>query len=161
MKNAGVNYKSVLLTGSFEVAPRTNLTNTIYKLIYTDATLQSNGLKEVETIYTSKAVLIGRDQPLYPEKQAIADLLIQRFKGVMSAVESKYIMMNAPRNKLEAIRAILPGAENPSIIELEGSPDHVALHVVSREKLFWETLEQLKELGATSILVVTIEKMLD
>ncbi len=79
----------------------------------------------------------------------------------MSAVESKYIMMNAPRNKLEAIRAILPGAENPSIIELEGSPDHVALHVVSREKLFWETLEQLKELGATSILVVPIEKMLD
>ncbi len=70
-------------------------------------------------------------------------------------------MMNAPRNKLEAIRAILPGAENPSIIELEGSPDHVALHVVSREKLFWETLEQLKELGATSILVVPIEKMLD
>ena len=69
--------------------------------------------------------------------------------------------MNAPRNKLEAIRAILPGAENPSIIELEGSPDHVALHVVSREKLFWETLEQLKELGATSILVVPIEKMLD
>ena len=62
---------------------------------------------------------------------------------------------------IRAIRAILPGAENPSIIELEGSPDHVALHVVSREKLFWETLEQLKELGATSILVVPIEKMLD
>ena len=105
-------------------------------------------------------MLIGRDQELYPEKQAIADLLIQRFKGVMSAVESKYIMMNAPKNKLEEIRAILPGAENPSIIELEGSPDRVALHVVSREKLFWETLEQLKALGATSILVVPIEKML-
>ena len=78
----------------------------------------------------------------------------------MSAVESKYIMMNAPKNKLEEIRSILPGAENPSIIELEGSPDRVALHVVSREKLFWETLEQLKALGATSILVVPIEKML-
>lgn len=161
MKKAGVNYKSVLLTGSVEVAPRAGLADAICDLVCTGATLQSNGLKEVETIYTSKAVLIGRDQPLYPEKQAIADLLIQRFKGVMSAVESKYIMMNAPRNKLEAIRAILPGAENPSIIELEGSPDHVALHVVSREKLFWETLEQLKELGATSILVVPIEKMLD
>lgn len=78
----------------------------------------------------------------------------------MSAEESRYIMMNAPKAKLEAIRAILPGAENPSIIPLEGSDDHVALHVVSREKLFWETLEQLKSLGATSILVVPIEKML-
>lgn len=161
LKAAGVNFKSVLLTGSVEVAPRAGLADAICDLVCTGATLQSNGLKEVETIYTSKAVLIGRDQPLYPEKQQIADLLIQRFRGVMSAVESKYIMMNAPRNKLEEIRAILPGAENPSIIELEGSPDHVALHVVSREKLFWETLEQLKSLGATSILVVPIEKMLD
>ncbi|MGN0894875.1 MAG: ATP phosphoribosyltransferase [Succinivibrio sp.] len=161
LKAAGVNFKSVLLTGSVEVAPRAGLADAICDLVCTGATLQSNGLKEVETIYTSKAVLIGRDQPLYPEKQQIADLLIQRFSGVMSAVESKYIMMNAPRNKLEEIRAILPGAENPSIIELEGSPDHVALHVVSREKLFWETLEQLKSLGATSILVVPIEKMLD
>ena len=161
LKNAGVNFKSVLLTGSVEVAPRAGLADAICDLVCTGATLQSNGLKEVETIYTSKAVLISRDQPLYPEKQAIADILIQRFKGVMSAAESRYIMMNAPKAKLDAIRAILPGAENPSIIPLEGSDDHVALHVVSREKLFWETLEQVKALGATSILVVPIEKMLD
>ena len=160
MKQHGVNFKSVLLTGSVEVAPRAGLADAICDLVCTGATLQSNGLKEVETIYTSQAVLIGRDQPLFPEKQIIADLLIERFKGVMSAVESRYIMMNAPKAKLEAIRAILPGADNPSIIPLEGSDDHVALHVVSREKLFWETLEQLKELGATSILVVPIEKML-
>ncbi len=160
MKEAGVNFKSVLLTGSVEVAPRAGLADAICDLVCTGATLQSNGLKEVQSIYTSKAVLISRDQTLYPEKQAMADLLIERFKGVMSAVESRYIMMNAPKAKLEAIRAILPGADNPSIIPLEGSDDHVALHVVSREKLFWETLEQVKELGATSILVVPIEKML-
>ena len=160
LKQEGVNFKSVLLTGSVEVAPRAGLADAICDLVCTGATLQSNGLKEVQTIYTSKAVLIGRDQELYPEKKAIADLLIERFKGVMSAEESRYIMMNAPKAKLEAIRAILPGAENPSIIPLEGSDDHVALHVVSREKLFWETLEQLKSLGATSILVVPIEKML-
>ncbi|SFS33873.1 ATP phosphoribosyltransferase [Succinivibrio dextrinosolvens] len=160
MKNAGVNFRSVLLTGSVEVAPRAGLADAICDLVCTGATLQSNGLKEVETIYTSKAVLIGRDQPLFPEKQAIADTIIERFKGVMSAVESRYIMMNAPKAKLEQIRAILPGAENPSIIELEGSTDRVALHAVSREKVFWETLEQLKALGATSILVVPIEKML-
>lgn len=161
LKSLGINYKAVLLNGSVEVAPRAGLADAICDLVCTGATLQSNGLKEVEVVYTSKAVLIARDQPLYPEKQQLLDLLVQRFKGIMAAVESKYIMMNAPKAKLEEIRAILPGAENPSIISLEGSPDRVALHVVSREKVFWETLEQLKQLGATSILVVPIEKMLD
>lgn len=161
LKEMGVSFKSVLLTGSVEVAPRAGLADAICDLVCTGATLHANGLKEVDVIYESKAVLIGRDQELFPEKQAIADLIIPRLKGVMAARESKYIMMNAPRNKLPEIKAILPGAENPSIIELEGSPDRVALHVVSREKLFWETMESLKALGATSILVVPIEKMLD
>jgi len=160
LKKDGISFKAVLLTGSVEVAPRAGLADAICDLVCTGATLQSNGLKEVETIFESKAVLISRDQELYPEKKKTADLLIERFKGVMSAAESRYIMMNAPKNRLEEIRAILPGAENPSIIELEGNKERVALHVVSREKLFWETLEQLKSLGATSILVVPIEKML-
>ena len=149
------------MTGSVEVAPRAGLADAICDLVCTGATLQANGLREVDTIYESKAVLIGRDQDLFPEKQAIADLIIPRLKGVMAARESKYIMMNAPKAMLQQIKAILPGAENPSIIELEGETDRVALHVVSREKLFWETMEQLKALGASSILVVPIEKMLD
>ncbi len=157
----GIAFKPVLLTGSVEVAPRAGLADAICDLVCTGATLHANGLKEVETIFTSKAVLICRDEPLYPEKQAMLDLLLPRIKGVMAARESKYIMMNAPKAKLAEIKAILPGAENPSIIELEGESDRVALHVVSREKLFWETMEQLKALGATSILVVPIEKMLD
>ena len=161
LKAKGINYKAVLLNGSVEVAPRAGLADAICDLVCTGATLQSNGLKEVETVYTSKAVLICRDQELYPEKQKLLDLLVQRCHGIMAAVESKYIMMNAPKDRLEQIRAILPGAENPSIINLEGDPNRVALHVVSREKVFWETLENLKKLGATSILVVPIEKMLD
>lgn len=161
LKSRGINYKAVLLTGSVEVAPRARLADAICDLVCTGATLQSNGLKEVETIYVSKAVLIARDQELFPDKQKIAELLISRFRGIMAAAESKYIMMNAPRNRLEDIRQILPGAETPSIMELEGDPDRVAMHVVSREKVFWETLEQLKQLGASSILVVPIEKMLD
>ena len=156
----GVNFKAVLLTGSVEVAPRAGLADAICDLVCTGATLQANGLKEVETIFESKAVLIARDQELYPEKQAILDLILPRMQGVMAASESKYIMMNAPRAKLAEITAILPGAENPSIIELEGSPDRVAMHVVSREKVFWETMEELRRLGATYILVVPIEKML-
>ena len=161
LSEQGINFKPVLLTGSVEVAPRAGLADAICDLVCTGATLHANGLREVETIFTSQAVLICRDEPLYPEKQAIVDLLLPRIKGVMAARESKYIMMNAPKAKLAQIRAILPGAENPSIIELEGENDRVALHVVSREKLFWETMEQLKALGASSILVVPIEKMLD
>lgn len=157
----GVNFKSVLLTGSVEVAPRAGLADAICDLVVTGATLQANGLKEVETIYESQAVIIARDQELFPEKQATADRVLTRLHGVLTAKESKYIMMNAPRNKLKEITALLPGAENPSIIELEGDSERVALHVVSREKLFWETMESLKELGASSILVVPIEKMLD
>ena len=157
----GVNFKSVLLTGSVEVAPRAGLADAICDLVVTGATLQANGLKEVETIYESQAVIIARDQELFPEKQATADRILTRLQGVLTAKESKYIMMNAPRNKLKEITALLPGAENPSIIELEGDSERVALHVVSREKLFWETMESLKELGASSILVVPIEKMLD
>lgn len=157
----GVNFKSVLLTGSVEVAPRAGLADAICDLVVTGATLQANGLKEVETIYESQAVIIARDQELFPEKQATADRILTRLHGVLTAKESKYIMMNAPRNKLKEITALLPGAENPSIIELDGDSERVALHVVSREKLFWETMESLKELGASSILVVPIEKMLD
>lgn len=161
LNKANVPFKSVLLTGSVEVAPRAGLADAICDLVCTGATLQANGLKEVETIYESTAVIIARDQELYPEKKAVADKILTRLRGVMAAKESKYIMMNAPRNRLKEITALLPGAENPSIIELEGDPERVALHVVSREKLFWETMESLKELGASSILVVPIEKMLD
>ncbi len=157
----GVDFKCVLLTGSVEVAPRAGLADAICDLVCTGATLQANGLREVETIYESKAVIIARDQELFPEKQAVAERILTRLRGVMTAKESKYIMMNAPRAKLKESTAVLPGAENPSIIELEGDPERVALHVVSREKLFWETMESLKELGASSILVVPIEKMLD
>ncbi len=156
-----VSYKPVLLTGSVEVAPRAGLADAICDLVRTGATLHANGLKEVDTIFESKAVLIARDQDLYPQKQAVLELILPRLKGVMAAKESKYIMMNAPRAKLKEITAILPGAETPSIIELEGSSDRVAMHVVSRERVFWETMEELKRLGASSILVVPIEKMLD
>ncbi len=161
LKQMGISHKSVLLTGSVEVAPRAGLADAICDLVCTGATLHANGLKEVATIYESKAVLIARDQELFPEKQQIVDLIIPRIKGVLAARESKYIMMNAPKDKLAEITAILPGAENPSIIELDGCSDRVAMHVVSREKVFWETMEQLKALGASSILVVPIEKMLD
>jgi ATP phosphoribosyltransferase len=79
---------------------------------------------------------------------------------MMEAHGSKYIMLHAPKDKVKEITALLPGAENPTLVELSGNPTHVALHVVARETLFWETMEKLKDLGASSILVLPIEKML-
>lgn len=157
----GVNFKSVMLNGSVEVAPRAGIADAICDLVSTGATLEANGLKEVQDIFHSKAVLIQAKAPLSADKQALVDRLMVRAQGVMQAKESKYIMLHAPKSQLDAVIALLPGAENPTILPLASTEDTVAVHLVSTETLFWETMEQLKQLGASSILVLPIEKMLD
>jgi ATP phosphoribosyltransferase len=105
--------------------------------------------------------LIKRPGELDPAKQVLINRLLARISGVIQARESKYIMLHAPKSRLEDVVALLPGAEHPTILELNGDPDHVAMHMVSSESLFWETMEKLKELGASSILVLPIEKMME
>ena len=160
MNEKGVAFKSTLLNGSVEVAPSAGLADAICDLVSSGATLEANGLKEVEVIYQSKACLIQRAEPLSAEKQALVDRLLTRIQGVQQAAESKYIMLHAPKNKLKEITALLPGVENPTILPLANDSARVAMHVVSQENLFWETMEQLKEMGASSVLVLPIEKML-
>lgn len=160
MNEQGVSFKNCLLTGSVEVAPSAGLATAICDLVSSGATLEANGLKEVEVIYRSKSCLIQREAALSPDKQALVDKLLTRIAGVQQAAESKYIMLHAPKNKLEEITALLPGVENPTILPLAHDDQKVAMHVVSQENLFWETMEQLKEIGASSILVLPIEKML-
>ncbi|GJC03214.1 ATP phosphoribosyltransferase [Aeromonas hydrophila] len=157
----GLGFKSVMLGGSVEVAPRAGLADAICDLVSTGATLEANGLKEVEVIYRSKAVLVQAPNPLSDAKQKIIDTLLPRIQGMQQARESKYIMLHAPKDKLDAITDLLPGAERPTIMQLAGETNQVALHVVSSETLFWETMEQLKALGASSILVLPIEKMME
>ena len=161
MAEANVPYTSCMLTGSVEVAPRAGLADAICDLVSTGATLEANGLKEVEVIYRSTAVLMQRDKPLTGTKQDLVDRILTRIDGVQTAKESKYIMLNAPKANLAAITDLLPGSDLPTVMDLAGSEDHVALHVVSKENLFWETMEQLKALGASSILVLPIEKMME
>ncbi|WP_150538681.1 ATP phosphoribosyltransferase [Actinobacillus vicugnae] len=160
MKQKGVSFKSCLLNGSVEVAPSAGLASAICDLVSSGATLEANGLKEVEVIYQSKACLIQRAEPLPAEKQALVERLLTRIQGVQQAAESKYIMLHAPKDKLKEITALLPGVENPTILPLANDSARVAMHVVSQENLFWETMEQLKEMGASSVLVLPIEKML-
>ena len=95
-----------------------------------------------------------------PEKADWINRLLQRVEGVMQVRESKYIMMHAPKAALGKIAALLPGSEAPTVLPLDGRDDLVAVHVVCRENVFWETLESLKAAGATSLLVLPVEKML-
>ena len=158
-KENGINVDFCLLKGSVEVAPRVGLADGICDLVSTGATLEANGLKEVEVIYRSKASLI-QGVELAPEKQAILDTLLPRIQGVMKAQESKYIMLHAPKDKLEEVSNLMPGKETPTVLPLAGRDDLVAVHVVATETFFWETMEALKALGCDSILVMPIEKMM-
>lgn len=157
----GFTFKSCLLNGSVEVAPRAGLADAICDLVSTGATLEANGLREVEVIYHSKAVLIQCADVLPETKQELVDKMMMRIQGVMKARESKYIMLHAHKDRLEEVIALLPGAERPTVLPLAGEDSRVALHMVSSETLFWETMEKLKALGASSILVLPIEKMLE
>ena len=150
----------VTLSGAVEIAPRLGRADLICDLVSTGSTLQANHLREVETVLESHAVLIRTPLELPPLKDEWVQRLLMRIDGVQQVRESKYIMLHAPRAALAEIRRLLPGSESPTIIPLEGSPDRVAIHAVCRENVFWETLEGLKKVGASALLVLPVEKML-
>ncbi|MCH7637768.1 MAG: ATP phosphoribosyltransferase, partial [Proteobacteria bacterium] len=120
-----------------------------------------NGLRELEVLLDSEAIVIQTRVAVSDEKQAWISRLLQRLDGVLAVRGSKYIMLHAPRAALDEIRSFLPGSEAPTVIPLEGTPDKVAIHAVCRETVFWETLENLKAAGASSLLVLPVEKMLE
>lgn len=150
----------VTLSGAVEIAPRLGRADLICDLVATGSTLQANHLREVETVLECQAVLIRTPLKLPPEKDEWVARLLQRIDGVQQVRESKYIMLHAPRAALPEIRRLLPGSESPTIIPLEGCSDKVAVHAVCRENVFWETLESLKKVGASAVLVLPVEKML-
>ncbi|MDN7123416.1 ATP phosphoribosyltransferase [Pseudidiomarina terrestris] len=160
LQRQGISASTAVLTGSVEVAPRAGLADAVCDLVSTGATLEANGLVEKEVIFTSQAQLIQRPEPLNAAKQALIDQLLPRLDGVQMARESKYIMLHAPRAALDKVAALLPGAEDPTILPLSHTDELVAVHVVSTETLFWETMEELKAVGCSSILVLPIEKMM-
>lgn len=149
----------VLMHGAHEIAPRLGLADAICDIVSTGATLDTNGLKVAETIYRSEALLIRRPE-LDPTKGAILEALQGRLQGALASRNAKYVMMNAPRSAVEAISAVLPGADAPTILELAGGGDMVAIHAVCSEDVLWEHLAELKEQGASAILVLDIDKML-
>jgi len=160
LKDSGISAESVYFSGAVEIAPKLGRADYICDLVSTGATLTANGLEEVEVLLASEAVVIQTQAPLGDAKQALVDKILQRLDGVLQVRESKYIMLHAPRAALAEIRELLPGSEAPTVMPLEGSDDKVAVHAVCRENVFWETLENLKGAGASSLLVLPVEKML-
>jgi ATP phosphoribosyltransferase len=156
----GVAATVVKMNGAVELAPRLQIAAFICDLVSTGATLEANGLRAVETVYSSEAVLIRTRKPISQAKLEQGDQLLSRIEGVLATKESKYIMLNAPGEALRDITAILPGAEAPTILPLHGRAGHFAVHAVCQESVFWETLQKLKAAGASAILVLPIEKMM-
>ncbi|MEZ5561820.1 MAG: ATP phosphoribosyltransferase [Gammaproteobacteria bacterium] len=150
----------VEFSGAVEIAPSLGRAEAICDLVSTGSTLLANKLREGETILESRAVILQTPVAVPAEKTEWINRLLQRLEGVMQVRESKYIMMHAPKSALAQISALLPGSEAPTVLPLDSRDDRVAVHVVCRENVFWETLEALKSAGATSILVVPVEKML-
>lgn len=154
----GVQAEIHVITGSVEVSPGIGLADAIFDIVSSGSTLISNRLKEVEVVMQSEALLIGNKQ-LCPEKQTILKELLFRMDAVKTAEDKKYILMNAPKNKVEEIVSILPGMKSPTVMPL-AQEDWCSVHTVLDEKCFWEIIGKLKNLGAEGILVLPIEKMI-
>jgi ATP phosphoribosyltransferase len=160
LKSNGVNAEAVFFSGAVEIAPKLGRAEYICDLVSTGSTLKANGLVEKAVLLQSEAIIIQTMKPLGDEKQALVDKILQRLDGVLQVRESKYIMLHAPKSALAEIRDLLPGSEAPTVLALDGNDDKVAVHAVCRENVFWETLENLKAAGASSLLVLPVEKML-
>ena len=145
------------ISGSVEIAPGIGLADVVCDLVSSGSTLFMNGLKEVETILQSQAVLI-RNKNLAADKLRLLDKLLFRIKAVRKAKRNKYVLLNAPNDKLKQITSLLPGMKSPTVLPLAES-GWSSVHSVLSEDEFWEKIEQLKAAGAQGILVVPIEKM--
>ncbi len=160
LRDKGVEAEVVEMGGSVEVAPRMGVADAICDLVSSGATLEANGLKAFETVLESEAVLVRRAEGAPEALAETSAVLIQRFSGVIASRQTKYILLNAPKDRLEEVRAILPGTDAPTVAPVVGREDTVAVHAVCTEEVFWSTLERLKAVGARSILVMPIEKMM-
>ena len=144
LKDRNIDATAVEMKGAVELAPSIGIAESICDLVSSGATLEANGLVAFETILKSEAVLIQSERNMSAEKAALLSKLMRRIDGVIKSAETKYIMLNAPKEKVYEITKLLPGSDAPTIIPLAGSQDLVALQAVCTENIFWETLESLK-----------------
>ena len=153
----GISINIHSISGSVEIAPALGVAEAICDLVSSGSTLVQNGLKEIEIVLQSQAVLI-RNKNLSAEKLTLLNSLLFRIRSVLQAQVYKYVMLNAPKESVAKISAIIPGLKNPTIAPL-ADPDWISFASVVKETDFWEVLEKLKACGAQGILIMPIEKM--
>jgi ATP phosphoribosyltransferase len=154
----GVECNIRQINGSVEIAPKIGLADAIFDIVSTGSALVSNGLSEVEVVTQSEAILVAHPD-LDEEKSELLRRLIFRIDAVKKARNTKYILLNAPNDKIEEICKLLPGMKSPTVLPLAES-GWSSIHSVIGEKEFWENIESLKKAGAQGILIVPIEKMI-
>ena len=158
LKNQGIEADIHVISGSVEIAPGIGLADGIFDIVSSGSTLVSNNLREVEVVLDSEAVLISGTSALSIEKEAVLDELLFRIEAVKVAENKKYVLMNVPREKLQAVLAILPGIKSPTILPL-ADENWCSVHSVLEEKQLWTCINAGKAVGATGILVLNIEEM--
>lgn len=158
LEEKGIDADIHEIMGSVEIAPGIGLADGIFDIVSSGGTLVTNGLKEVEVVTDSEAIVIANNN-LSAEKQAILDEILFRINAVQETYGKKYILLNAPNDKVDAIIKLLPGMKSPTVLPL-AEEGWSSIHSVISEKLFWEEIGKLKELGAQGILVIPIEKMI-
>jgi ATP phosphoribosyltransferase len=158
LESKSLNAEIHEISGSVEIAPGIGLADAIFDIVSSGSTLISNGLKEVEVVAKSEAVMIT-NQTLSKSKTDLLNKLIFRIRSVQTAKSNKYILLNAPNHNLEKIIRIIPGMKSPTVMPL-AEPGWSSVHSVLKESEFWEIIDKLKDLGAQGILVIPIEKMI-
>ena len=158
LKKNNINANLRIISGSVEIAPSIGLADAVFDIVSSGSTLISNGLKEVEIVMNSEAILIANPK-LDEEKLQLLEKLLFRIRAVNKARNRKYILLNAPNESIEKICKLLPGMKSPTIMPLL-KKDWSSLHSVIKEDEFWENIQKLKEYGAQGILVIPIEKMI-
>lgn len=158
MNKRNINADIHVINGSVEISPGIGLADGIFDIVSSGSTLVSNNLREVEVVMESEALLIG-NWHMDEEKHKVLNEMLFRFEAVRSAQDKKYVMMNAPKDKVQAITKVLPGIKSPTIIPLADT-GWCSIHTVLDERRFWEIIGKLKDLGAQGILVSPIEKMI-
>lgn len=157
LENQNVHAEIHEISGSVEIAPSIGLAEGICDIVSSGSTLMMNGLKEVESIFKSEAVLIS-NKKLDAEKLEIVDKLLFRINAVQKGKSNKYVLLNAPNDSIDKIISLIPGMKSPTILPL-AQEGWSSVHSVISEDQFWENIEELRAAGAEGILVVPIEKM--
>lgn len=158
-KDQGIEVDLVEISGAVEITPQLEVADAISDLVSTGGTLRANGLQEMFTILESETKLIRTNKELSPGKQELVERFLVRIDGYQQAKKSRYIMMNAPQDQLDEIKDIIPSMKSPTIVPLAES-NMVAIHTVIPYQKFWQVMEELKEAGASDIVMLPIESMI-